>query len=295
MMSKNKSAANAPPTTRTSVASKLATMATAAKSEETQEDDNGVTMSQLVAELTKQRTSIKEDISALIQESIVSLQTSVNALTETMASFQSRLCATETLASENFSALAAAEKTIKALKEQNTTLLDRVDDLENRSRRANLRILNIPENSEKGQPTVKFVSEMLMEIMGEEVFEKPPELERAHRSLGPKPQDGRPPRPLVVCFHRFQEKEKALRWARQNEVKYKGSTLRIYPDISADLTRKRAMFKDVKQLLYQKKVRFQLLHPARLRVHYEEQTFLFDTPEKAQQFFDQRIATHDNS
>ncbi len=121
--------------------------------------------------------------------------------------------------------------------------MDRVDDLENRSRRANLRILNVPENSEKGQSTVKFVSEMLMEVMCQEVFEKPPELERAHRSLGPKPQEGRPPRPLVICFYRFQEKEKALRWARQNEARYKDSTLRIYPDISADLARKRAAFK----------------------------------------------------
>lgn len=249
-MSKNKSVVNAPPTTRTSIASKLATMASAGKSEETPADNDGVSMNQLVTELTKQRASIKEDISVLIQESMVPLQTSVNALTETLASFQSRLCATGTLASDNFSALSAAEKTIKTLKEQNATLMDRVDDLENRSRRANLRILNVPENSEKGQSNVKFVSEMLMEVMGQEVFEKPPELERAHRSLGPKPQEGRPPRPLVICFHRFQEKEKALRWARQNEAKYKDSTLRIYPDISADLARKRAAFKNVKQLLY---------------------------------------------
>ncbi len=290
-MSKNKSVVYAPPTTRTSIASKLATMTSAGKSEETPADNDGVSMNQLVTELTKQRASIKEDISVLIQESMVPLQTSVNALTETLASFQSRLCTTETLASDNFSALSAAEKMIKTLKEQNATLMDRVDDLENRSRRANLRILNVPENSEKGQSTVKFVSEMLMEVMGQEAFEKPPELERAHRSLGPKPQEGRPPRPLVICFHRFQEKEKALRWARQNEAKYKDSTLRIYPDISADLARKRATFKNVKQLLCQKNVRFQLLHPARLRVRHEDETFLFNMPEEAQRFYDQRIAT----
>lgn len=133
------------------MASKLATMASAEKSEEIPADNDGVSMSQLVTELTRQRASIKEDISALIQESMGPLQTSVNALTETLASFQSRLCATETLAGDNFSALSEAEKTIKILKEQNAMLMDRVDDLENRSRRANIRILNVPENSEKGQ------------------------------------------------------------------------------------------------------------------------------------------------
>lgn len=289
-MNKSKTAANAPPTTRTSLASKLAMMASAEKSEEALPENDGVSMSQLVTELAKQRASIKEDISVLIQESMTPLQASMNALTETLASFQSRLCATEALAGDNFAALSAAETTIKTLKEQNLTLLDRVDDLENRSRRANLRILNVPENSEKGQPTIKFVSEMLVEVMGPEVFEKPPELERAHRSLGPKPQEGRYPRPLVVCFHRFQEKEKVLRWARQNEAKYKDFTLRIYPDFSADLVRKRAAFKKVKQLLYQKDVRFQLLHPARLRVRFEDETLLFNTPDEAQQFYDQRIA-----
>ncbi len=109
-MSKNKSVVNAPLTTRTSIASKLATMANAGKSEETPADNDGVSMNQLVTELTKQRASIKEDISVLIQESMVLLQISVNALTETLASFQSRLCATETLASDNFSALSAAKK-----------------------------------------------------------------------------------------------------------------------------------------------------------------------------------------
>ncbi|KAL1276554.1 hypothetical protein QQF64_036177 [Cirrhinus molitorella] len=64
---------------------------------------------------------------------------------------------------------------------------------------------------------------MLLEMTGTEVFDKPPSLERAHRSPGQKPADGRKPRPFVVCFHRFQEKERLLRWARRHEMKYKGN------------------------------------------------------------------------
>lgn len=48
-----------------------------------------------------------------------------------------------------------------------------MDDLENPSHRANLKILNIPEDSENGKPTVKFVSDLLVEVMGEEVFVTP--------------------------------------------------------------------------------------------------------------------------
>ena len=286
-MSKQRSSSTATP--RTTVASKVAAMASHA-SEETL-TPNGVSMSELVAELGKQRTSLKEDISALIQESIAPLQASVNTLNETVTHFQTQLNATEALAGDNFTALNVAEKKINQLEEQNASLFDRLDDLENRSKRANLRILNVPEDSERGQPTVKFVSNMLMEAMPG-VFDKPPELERAHRSLGQKPKEERPPRPFVVCFHRFQEKEKALRWARANDVKFQGTPLRIYPDLSAALARKRATFKEIKHLLYKKNVRFNLLHPARLRVEFDKQTFIFSSPEEAQKFYDRRVATH---
>ena len=286
-MSKQRSSSTATP--RTTVASKVAAMASHA-SEETL-TPNGVSMSELVAELGKQRTSLKEDISALIQDSIAPLQASVNTLNETVTHFQTRLNATEALAGDNFTALNVAEKKINQLEEQNASLFDRLDDLENRSKRANLRILNVPEDSERGQPTVKFVSNMLMEAMPG-VFDKPPELERAHRSLGQKPKEERPTRPFVVCFHRFLEKEKALRWARANDMKFQGTPLRIYPDLSAALARKRATFKEIKHLLYKKNVRFNLLHPARLRVEFDKQTFIFSSPEEAQQFYDRRVATH---
>ena len=44
-----------------------------------------------------------------------------------------------------------------------------MDDLEHRSHRANL-ILNIQEDSKNGPPIVKFISDLLMEVMGVVVF-----------------------------------------------------------------------------------------------------------------------------
>lgn len=142
---------------------------------------DGITMTQLVDELAKQRASLKEDISTLIQESLVPLQTSMNALKETVDTFQQRLTAAESLAGDNFDKLFAAESAVKTLKTQNATLLDRIEDLENRSRRTNLRIINVPEDSEGTEDTVNFMSSMLMEITGNAVFVSAPILERAHR------------------------------------------------------------------------------------------------------------------
>lgn len=60
-----------------------------------------------------------------------------------------------------------AEATVKALQAQNVTLLDHLENLENRSHRSNLRILNMPEGSEEGQDSTTFISELLKETMGE--------------------------------------------------------------------------------------------------------------------------------
>lgn len=49
--------------------------------------------------------------------------------------------------------------------------------------------------------------------------------------------------PTGCAFSSIPREEKALSWARQHETKYKSSTLRIYADISSDLTLKRASFK----------------------------------------------------
>ncbi len=87
----------------------------------------------------------------------------------------------EALAGKNFEKLATAEATIKSLQTQNSSLLDRLDDLEN------LWIMNIAEGSENVQDPMEFISMLLREGMGVDVFQKPPKLERAHRTLGPRP------------------------------------------------------------------------------------------------------------
>ncbi|CAI5682234.1 unnamed protein product [Oreochromis niloticus] len=245
-----------------------------------------VSMDQLSAEFAKQRTSLKEDVSALIRDAIRPIQDSLDLLQTTVSSFQKRLTSVESIVGDNFERLTVAEASIKMLQTQNQSLADRCDDLENRSRRANLRILNIPEGSEDGKDPIKFISDVLMEVMGSEVFPAPPELERAHRTPTSRTSRRSSPRAFLVCFSRFQQKEAALRWARNHQLQYQGATLRIYQDVSVLLAKKRAAFNSVKQALYQKNVRFHLLYPARLRVMHGDDRLTFDSPDEAQQFID---------
>ncbi|KAG7506603.1 hypothetical protein JOB18_010447 [Solea senegalensis] len=196
-----------------------------------------ITMMDLEALFCKQRDSFKADMAILIQQSTESLMQSVDSLGQQVTSFNNCLSNTEVVVSENVAKITAMEAVVKTLQSQATVLLECVDDLENRSSCSNLRIINIPEGSEKDQDPTKFVSNLLMVVTGPDVFNNPPEIESAHRSLGPRPGDAGTgkPRALIVKFLRFQEKEKVLRWARQHKMDYRGSELRVYPDISAAL------------------------------------------------------------
>ena len=248
-----------------------------------------VTIQQLASLLEIHRTSMKEDMAMLIQASFQPLQSSMDALRGDVSSFNKRLTATETIVGENFERLTSAEATIKSMQSQNKLLQDRLEDLENRSRRSNLRIVNIAEGSETGMEPKQFIADLLMATLGPELFASPPLIDRAHRT-GPLPERGSTKsRSVIVCFHNFSDKEKILRWAMKHELKYHNATLRVYQDMSVTLARKRAAFNDIKHELYRKGIRFGLLHPARLRVTFEGESVYFDTPEEAEAFYNQRI------
>lgn len=72
-------------------------------------------------------------------------------------------------------------------------------------------------------------------------------------------------------------------------VNYQGTTLRFYPNLSPALARKRAAYNDVKLALFQKGVRFRMMYPAGLVVTFEAQTFTFESPEDAQEFFKRQV------
>ncbi len=101
---------------------------------------------------------------------------------------------------------------------------DKTDDLENRSRRSDMRILNIPEKSE-GHDAVEFLERFVPHLLGEDNFNSPVILERAH-CVG-KTSDR--PRALVAKFLNFRDKEKVLQLARsKGEITYENKRMSFY-------------------------------------------------------------------
>ena len=115
------------------------------------------------------------------------------------------------------------------------------------------------------RPTV-FFSELLAEILGEEILPSPPELDRAHRALTSKPGPGEKPRAVIIRLHRYQQKERILREARakRSMLQYRGSPIAIYEDYAPEVLEQRAKYREVLADLYNLGLRPVLLFPARL-------------------------------
>lgn len=83
-----------------------------------------------------------------------------------------------------------------------------------------------------------FMSSVFTELFGEGAFERPPEIDRAHR-VGQKSQRNAFPRHMLVRFHRYQTKELILKLSReQGHLEFNGAVVRIFPDMSAEVVRR---------------------------------------------------------
>ena len=133
------------------------------------------------------------------------------------------------------------ESAVRKFKKENEQLQLKVDDLDNRSRRCNIRITGLPEGAKANQPT-SFIESCLGEIFGPDTFPRPLTVDRAHRLTFRRRQDSAP-RPFVACFHHFQMKQWIMQLAREKGLLlYRGSEIHIYADYSTEVARKRATF-----------------------------------------------------
>lgn len=268
------------------------------RSTEAAAEQQQLTLATLVIELEKARS----DITTALQTALLPIQTTLDAVKRQVESFEARFTDTEGVLSDHSDRITAVETTVEELQatvlglaKENEELKDTLDGYENRQRRSNLRVLGIPEDSERGQCPLKFMSELLVKALNDSSFTKPPELERCHRA-GAKPGAGARPRPFVMCFHRYPEKEQVLQLAIQKrQLSYEGKKILIFPDYSTRLATKRGAYKKVKTRLYERGIKFSLRYPATLVVYFNGTRHSFSTAEAAEAFFNQHLGQDDGA
>lgn len=106
-----------------------------------------------------------------------------------ISEFGGRISEAEHQISETEDNVGKLQKTVNVLECRIATLTSDLDDLENRNRRCNLRLVNLPEKVE-GKDAANFLEKWLSDVFGASTFPSPIIIERAHRISRPptKPQ-----------------------------------------------------------------------------------------------------------
>ena len=164
-------------------------------------------------------------------------------------------------------------------------LRSKVDEIENRERRCNLRCFGFLETYGKDD-MVSFITATLPQMLDLD-FPGGLQVERCHR-VGKTRPDGKPPRYIIVRFTRFPDKErikeKARELGRQN-VTWEGNQVWFHDDYSQIEDAKQRQFKECRQLLFDKhKVKSYVNYPATLKFKKDGVVKLFRDPKQALSF-----------
>ena len=224
---------------------------------------------------------IRNDIATKIDGNLKAIQD----VQRDVRDFSGRMDEAENRISEVEDTVNSERGKTEALVKRVALLTNKLDELENHSRRSNLRLVNLPEKVENNDP-VAFLEKWLPEALGPAAFNTPPVIERAHRLPG-RTQSGRTssPRVLIIKFLNFQDKVRATRAARaKGKVMCGGQEVMFFPDLSAELHRQRRRFDGVKQQLRSLNIRYGIMYPAKLRLTFNGQTREFDSPADAEKF-----------
>lgn len=206
----------------------------------------------------------------------------VGLLRQDLQSLRGRVREVEDRVSQMEDAVAPIHPKVAELEKVANSWVQRADDLENRLRRNNLRILGLPERTE-GQHPCEFMEQWLKELLPDARFSPLFAIERAHRVPARPPPPGAPPRPLLARLISSKDRDAALQAARKTpELKYNGASISIFPDFSAALQKTRATFTDVKRRLRGLSIPYSMAYPARLRVSHNDRAIFFSSPKEAE-------------
>lgn len=214
-----------------------------------------------------------------LKEDMVRVRQDIRQINERVKVVESRV-------SEVEDQLPPLSKSVQSNAQAITALLNKVDDLENRSRRNNVRLVGVPENAE-GRNPVAFFETWLPNVLGKDALSSFFAIERAHRvPTRPFPPGG-PPRPILLKLLHFRDRDMILRLAREKkDLEIGGHKISIYPDFSSEIQRRRMQFTDVKRRLRDLNIPYSMQYPTKLRVVAMENTHFFITPKEAVQWLD---------
>ncbi|CAK6981891.1 unnamed protein product [Scomber scombrus] len=171
--------------------------------------------------------------------------------------------------------------------ERISTMMEKTErsiDIEGRSRRDNILIFNLKENTEGRQP-VTFFEKWLPTLLNLETKRGIIKIDRAHRSLGP-PKPNRPSA-VIIKLHNPRDKMRILAAAREKgPLTHEGQTIFIRRDLASGVKEMRRAFNGVCQRLIDMNIRFSMRFPATLSFSHRGKSHSFHSPKDALAYVD---------
>uniref|UniRef100_A0A672I4Q0 L1 transposable element RRM domain-containing protein n=1 Tax=Salarias fasciatus TaxID=181472 RepID=A0A672I4Q0_SALFA len=227
-------------------------------------DMAGLNMEELSALI---RSIIREEINAVMGK----LQPQLDAMKKDISDCSDKFAALEESTNCLETRVSALEEVNETLRKENKELREKADRLENHSWKYNIRILGLPPNVEKGNPT-SYVAALMNEIFRDKL-QQIPEVENVHR-VGPVAKSGQ--RKMIVWLHRLALREEILRIAKKEKVlEIRGMKSWIYANLTTETVRARASFREVRNQLWKAGVKHRIIHPATLILTYKDETKKF--------------------
>lgn len=207
------------------------------------------------------RKDLKDELLTLKQElnqKLAEVGTTLQAQGQAITAAEERISDVET------SSAVTKEALLNILKEQRR-LREKLTDLESRSRRNNIRVYGVPEDSENGS-VIQFMEKLLTtELTLPDGMSL--QIQRAHRALTQKPGPDAAPRSIVVNFLQFDVKETVLKLAWKKKVFINTKQIFFDHDYAQEVMEKRRAYAGAKKALKEKGIRFQTPF-TRIQIHW---------------------------
>lgn len=172
----------------------------------------------------------KADLELFAHRVEKALRQDIEALQADTAHLRGRVEALETQWEETTPAIQALTEICKMQDHRINSLLDQMDDFENRSCRVNIRIRGLPEATGPWDivPTLQGVFKQIFDHQAPDSIE----INRAHRALRPPSEDPDKPRDIICKLHKNSLKERIMfKVSEIHHVDFDGANLTFFPDL----------------------------------------------------------------
>lgn len=220
---------------------------------------------------------VTQSFTNAMDEKLSKFSKTLEKISSTLESQSKRITAAEQRVSDVEDTVAGLELRVAEAEKKIKIMADSMDDMENRSRRDNIRILNLEEGTEGKRP-IQFFESWLPTVLG---LEGSPgtksriKIDRAHRRLGPR---GARPHPVIIKLHNSRDKPRIMAALRAKpNLEYEGKKILIHQDLSTAVRERRRAFNSVCQALIDKGIRFSMRFPATLTVNHNSTEHKFET------------------